>query len=171
MASVSPYMLHGFNTTCNSLRRLCCLWPPKITPPDRNEFQVTRFRKIKVGGGGGRCLTETPISAPPSLFSRFRKGARSLVPSIRLVLILLDLVHMLILVSKIIFVSMCTPLVAIRFGTSAQLVRSGLFSCHGGGDMEEVTEEGEGARRCRTRQADRNTIAISQAAIGTVDSK
>ena len=98
MASVSSYMLHGFNTTCNSLR---------ITPPDRNEFQVTRFRKIKVAGG--RCLTETPISAPPSLFSRFRKGARSLVPSIRLVLILLDLVHMLILVSKIIFVSMCNP--------------------------------------------------------------
>ena len=48
---------------------------------------------------------------------------------------------------------MCTPLVAIRFSTSAQLVRSGLLSCNGGGGMEEVTEEGEGARRWRTRQA------------------
>ena len=95
----------------------------------------------------------------------------------RCILILLDLVHMLILVSKTIFVSMCTPLVAIRFGTSAQLVRSDLLSYHGGGSMEEVTEEGESARRCRTRQvkqaqpADRNTIAISQAAVGAVDSK
>jgi len=73
----------------------------------------------------------------------------------RCILILLDLVHMLILVSKTIFVSMCTPLVAIRFGTSAQLVRSGLLSRHGGGGMEEVTEEGEGGRRCRKRQANK----------------
>ena len=70
----------------------------------------------------------------------------------RCILILLNLVHMLILVPKIIFVSICTPLVVIRFGTSAQLVRSVLLSCHGGGGMEEVTEGGEDARRCRTRQ-------------------
>jgi len=95
----------------------------------------------------------------------------------RCILILLDLVHMLILVSKTIFVSMCTPLVAIRFSTSAQLVRSDLLSYHGSSSMEEVAEEGESARRCRTRQvkqaqpADRNTIAISQAAVGAVDSK
>jgi len=84
---------------------------------------------------------------------------------------------MLILVSKTSFVSMCTLLIAIRFGTSAQLVRSGLLSCYGGGGMEEVTEEREGGRRWRTRQANKhrrqtkNTIAISQATAGTVDSK
>ena len=39
----------------------------------------------------------------------------------------LDLVHMLIAVSKAVFVSVCTPLVAIRFGTSGQLGSSNLL--------------------------------------------
>jgi hypothetical protein len=32
-----------------------------------------------------------------------------------------------------VFVSVCTPLVAILFSASAQLVSSSLLSCHGGG--------------------------------------
>jgi hypothetical protein len=39
----------------------------------------------------------------------------------------LDPVHMLILVSKTVFVSVYTPLVAIRFSASAQLVSSDLL--------------------------------------------
>jgi hypothetical protein len=42
---------------------------------------------------------------------------------------------MLIPVSITIFVSMYTPLVAIRFGTSDLLVRSDLLSCHSGSGM------------------------------------
>ena len=62
---------------------------------------------------------------------------------------LLDLVHMLILVSKTVFVSVCTPLVAILFSASAQLVSSGL-SCHvGGGGVEEAAVERECAERER----------------------
>jgi hypothetical protein len=45
---------------------------------------------------------------------------------------------MLIAVSKTVFVLMCTPLVAIRFSTSAQLVPSDLLSCYAGGDSQEV---------------------------------
>jgi hypothetical protein len=51
------------------------------------------------------------------------------------------------------------------------------FSRHGADGAEEVAEEGEGIRRDRSRQAkkaqpvDRKTIAISQAAVGTADSK
>ena len=45
----------------------------------------------------------------------------------RCILIHLDLAHMLILVSKTVFVSVCTPLVAIRFGTSGQLGSSNLL--------------------------------------------
>jgi hypothetical protein len=52
---------------------------------------------------------------------------------------------MLILVSKTVFVSVCTPLIAIRFSASAQLVSSNLLSCHGGGGAEEAAEEREGA--------------------------
>jgi hypothetical protein len=33
---------------------------------------------------------------------------------------------------------MCTPLVAIRFSTSAQLVPSDLLSCYAGGGSQEV---------------------------------
>src|SRR5271156_6313522 len=62
----------------------------------------------------------------------------------RCILIPLDLVHMLITVSKTVFVSVCTPLVAIRFGTSDQLGSSNLLFGHGGGGTEGVTEEGEG---------------------------
>jgi len=62
----------------------------------------------------------------------------------RCILIPLDLVHMLIAVSKTVFVSVCTPLVAIRFGTSGQLGSSNLLFGHGGGGAEEVAEEGEG---------------------------
>jgi len=50
----------------------------------------------------------------------------------------------LIAVSKTVFVSVCTPLVAIRFGTSGQLGSSNLLFGHGGGGAEEVAEEGEG---------------------------
>jgi hypothetical protein len=63
----------------------------------------------------------------------------------RCILILLDLVHMLILVSKTVFVSVCTPLVAILFSASAQLVSSDLLSCHDGGAAEEAAEESEDA--------------------------
>jgi hypothetical protein len=52
---------------------------------------------------------------------------------------------MLILVSKAVFVSVCTPLVAIRFSPSARLVSSNLLSCRGGGGLEEAAEEREGA--------------------------
>jgi hypothetical protein len=45
---------------------------------------------------------------------------------------------MLIAVSKTVFVSMCAPLVAIRFGTGAQLIPSDLLSCHAGGGSQEV---------------------------------
>ena len=55
----------------------------------------------------------------------------------------LDPVHMLILVSKTVFVSVCTPLVAIRFSASAQLVSSNLLFCHGGGGAEEVAQKGD----------------------------
>ena len=51
---------------------------------------------------------------------------------------------MLIAVSKTIFVSVCTPPVAIRFGTSGQLGSSNLLFGHGGGGAEEVAEEIEG---------------------------
>jgi hypothetical protein len=48
---------------------------------------------------------------------------------------------MLIAVSKTVFVSVCTPLVAIRFGTSGQLGSSNLLFGHGGGGAEEVVVE------------------------------
>ena len=48
---------------------------------------------------------------------------------------------MLILVSKTVFVSVCTSLIAIRFSVSAQLVSSDHLSCHGGGAAEEAAEE------------------------------
>ena len=67
----------------------------------------------------------------------------------RSILILLDLVHLFILVSKTVFISVCTPLVAILFSASAQLVSSDLLPCHGGGAVEdavkEATVEREGA--------------------------
>jgi hypothetical protein len=48
---------------------------------------------------------------------------------------------MLILVSKTVFVSVCTSLIAIRFSASAQLVSSDHLSCHGGGAAEEAAGE------------------------------
>jgi hypothetical protein len=51
---------------------------------------------------------------------------------------------MLITVSKTVFVSVYTPLVAIRFGTSGQLGSSNLLFGYGGGGAEEVAEDGEG---------------------------
>src|SRR5271156_2351989 len=95
----------------------------------------------------------------------------------RCILVHLNLVHMLVAVSKAVFVSMYTLLVAIRSGTSAQLANSDLLSCHGGGRAEEIAGVGEGARRDGTRQAkqvllaDRNAVAISQVAVGAVGSK
>ena len=83
----------------------------------------------------------------------------------------------LLTVSKAVFISVYTSLIAIGFGASAQLVSRNLLFCHGGGGVEEVTEDGEGRRRDRTRRAikaqpaDPNTIAISQAAAGTVACK
>jgi hypothetical protein len=55
-------------------------------------------------------------------------------------LIPLDL-HMLIAISKTVFVSVYTPLVAIRFGTSGQLGSSNLLFGHGGWRRERVVEE------------------------------
>jgi hypothetical protein len=55
----------------------------------------------------------------------------------------LNLVSMLILVSKTVFISVCTPLVAISFSASEQLVCSNPLSCHGGGAAEEAAEESE----------------------------
>ena len=59
----------------------------------------------------------------------------------RYILIPLNLVHMLISVSRTVFLSVCIPLVAIRSSASAQLVSSGLLSCHDGGVAEEAAEE------------------------------
>jgi hypothetical protein len=59
----------------------------------------------------------------------------------RCILISLDLVHMLITVSKTVLISVYTPLVAIRFGTSGQLGSSNLLFGHGGGGAEEVVVE------------------------------
>jgi hypothetical protein len=72
----------------------------------------------------------------------------------RCILIYLDPVHMLILVSKTVFVSVYTPLVAILFNASAQLVSSDLLSCHGVGGAEEAAVEREGAQR--ERESDRD---------------
>jgi hypothetical protein len=59
----------------------------------------------------------------------------------------LDLVHMLILVSKTAFISVCTPLVAIRFSASEQLVCSNLLSCHGNGGRRKWFAGSSGGRR------------------------
>ena len=89
----------------------------------------------------------------------------------------LDPAHILILVLKTVFVSVCNPPVAIRSSASAQLASSDLSFCHGDGGAGEVAQEGDLVQIDRTRQAkqaqpaDPNTIAISQAAAGTVDSK
>jgi hypothetical protein len=89
----------------------------------------------------------------------------------------LDPTHILILVSKIVFVSVCTPPLAIRFSTSAQLASSDLLFCIGSGWAGEVAQEGDRVHIDRTRQAkqaqsaDPNTMTISQAAAGTVSSK
>jgi hypothetical protein len=48
---------------------------------------------------------------------------------------------MLITVSKTILISVCTPLIAIRFGTSGQLGSSNLLFGHGGGSAEEAVVE------------------------------
>jgi len=76
---------------------------------------------------------------------------------------------MLILVSKTVIISVCTPLVAILFSASAQLVSSDLLFGHGGrrGAVEEVAQEGDrvqidGARQAKQAQrADPDTTAIS----------
>ena len=67
---------------------------------------------------------------------------------------------------------------ATRFGTSAQLISGDLLSCHSGGDSQEARRKWRRKKRLleendtnKTRQpADPHTIAISQAAIGIVDS-
>jgi hypothetical protein len=63
------------------------------------------------------------------------------------ILIPLDPVHMLILISKTVFVSVRTPLVAIPFSTNAQLVSSDLLSCRDGGVAKEAAEESVDAQR------------------------
>jgi hypothetical protein len=83
----------------------------------------------------------------------------------------LDLAYMLILVSKTIFVSVCNPSVAIRFSASAQLASSDLPFCHGGGGAGEVAQEGDRVQATQAQPADPNTMTISQAAAGTVDSE
>jgi hypothetical protein len=50
----------------------------------------------------------------------------------------------LILVSKTVFISVYTPLVAILFSASAQLISSNLLFYHGGGGAEEAAVEREG---------------------------
>ena len=81
---------------------------------------------------------------------------------------------MLLLVSKTVFVSVCTSLVAIGCGASVQLFSRDLLFCHSGGGAEEVAWDGEGRRRDRRPRAkqaqpvDPNMTAISQAAVGTV---
>src|SRR5438046_124562 len=91
--------------------------------------------------------------------------------------------HMLILVSKTVFVSVCTPLVAIRFSASAQLLSSGLLLCHGSGlgGLGEVAQEGDRVQIERTRPAKQaqpagpNTTAIWagswQGAVGLLSRK
>ena len=59
----------------------------------------------------------------------------------------LDLVHMLILVSKAVFISVYPPLVAIRFSASEQLVCSNLLSCYGGGGRRKWFAGSSGGRR------------------------
>jgi len=53
-------------------------------------------------------------------------------------LILHGLVYMLLTVSKAVIVSVCTSLIAIGFGASAQLLSRDLLFGHGGGGGEEV---------------------------------
>jgi hypothetical protein len=62
---------------------------------------------------------------------------------------------MLILVSNAVFASVCTPLVAILFSASAQLVSSDL-SCHDGGGVEEAAEEAAVERESAERESDRD---------------
>ena len=75
------------------------------------------------------------------------------------------------------FILVCTPLVAILFSASAQLVSSDLLSCHGGGGAEEAAVEREGAQResDRDKQNKRSrqtqTTFISQEAVGTANFK
>jgi hypothetical protein len=45
---------------------------------------------------------------------------------------------MLLTVSKAVFVSVCTSLIALGFGASVQLVCRNLLFCRGGGGVEEV---------------------------------
>jgi hypothetical protein len=44
----------------------------------------------------------------------------------------------LLTVSKAVFISVCTSLIAIGFGASAQLLSRDLLFAHGGGGAEEV---------------------------------
>jgi hypothetical protein len=69
----------------------------------------------------------------------------------------LDLIHMLILVSRTVFIAVCTPPVAILFSASAQLVSSDLLFGHGGRGAEEVAQEGGRVQIDRTRQANRRS--------------
>ncbi len=56
----------------------------------------------------------------------------------RSILILHGLVYMPLTVSRVVIVSVCTSLIAIGFGASAQLLSRDLLFCHGGGGGEEV---------------------------------
>jgi hypothetical protein len=56
-------------------------------------------------------------------------------------------------------VSLYTPLVAIRFSASAQLVPNDLLSCHGGGGAKEAVEERGGAQREREREKEHDKQA------------
>lgn len=52
------------------------------------------------------------------------------------------------------------PLVAIRFGASAQLLFSGLLHWHNGGSPAETVWEVDGGRRDRARRAKRAGLAV-----------
>jgi hypothetical protein len=60
---------------------------------------------------------------------------------------------MLIVVSTIIFFTMCPPFIVIRFSASVQLVFS-LFSSYNGGSPEEIAQETERSRRDLTRRVE-----------------
>jgi hypothetical protein len=102
-----------------------------------------------------------PGNSTTVLTSRLNGGNKASSQDVtvqRCILILLDLVHVLVAMSNTVFVSVCAPLVAIRFGASDQLVFVDLRSSDGSGGREETAQEGEGGRRGRTRQAKTTTV-------------
>lgn len=102
-----------------------------------------------------------PGNSTPVLTFRLKGGDKASSQDVtvqRCILILLGLVHVLVAMSNTVFVLVCAPLVAIRFGASDQLVFIDLHSSDGSGGREETAQEGEGGRRGRTRQAKTTTV-------------